>query len=219
MPSGPIMLVDHDQLFSAALAALLEEKGLEVDPPIPSIEAALEILQGGAEPAMIITDPAGFELDADRQPLRRLREYLPDIPLLVLSSDLSQTALAESLSAGAHGHISKGASFNAVWRAVRLIQQGQAVYPAAAAQIMGQNPAVPALEGAAAGDNADLSPREMQILACVLSGHSNKAIARRLTITESTVKMHFKNAMRKINATNRTQAAIWAMEHGIAPMA
>ncbi|MQP67603.1 response regulator [Niveispirillum sp. SYP-B3756] len=219
MNNSLIMLVDHDQLFSAALAALLEEKGLEVEPPVPSIEAALEVLEGGFEPAMIITDPVGFNLNAESHALQRLREHLPEVRLLVLSSDLSQEALARSLAVGAHGHVSKGASFNAVLRAVRLVLQGQAIYPAAAAQILGQSTSVTANEQSGTGSNADLSPREMQILACVLSGHSNKAIARRLVITESTVKMHFKNAMRKINASNRTQAAIWAMEHGIAPMA
>ena len=52
----------------------------------------------------------------------------------------------------------------------------------------------------------------------VLAGQSNKAIARNLHITESTVKMHFKNVMRKINAQNRTQAAVWAIQNGLSPL-
>lgn len=221
MTSGSVMLVDHDQLFSAALAALLEEEGMVVESPLPSLSAAEQALAQPPAPALIITDPAGLDRTEDGDPLQRLRAAAPDARLLVLSADLSPTALARSLAAGAHGHVSKGASFNAVLRAVRLILMGQAVYPAAATQGLGQNQAAPAMAGEMNGEsgNADLSPRETQILACVISGHSNKAIARRLSITESTVKMHFKNAMRKINAGNRTQAAIWAMEHGIAPMA
>lgn len=213
------MLVDYDQLFSAALAALLEEKGLEVEPPFPSVASALAAIDGGMEPSMIITDPAGFEAVPGTSILRQLREQMPETRLLILSSDLSAAALSESLASGAHGHISKSASFNAVFRAVQLIQQGQAVYPAAAVQSIGHGTSGSVGDGTGNVGGADLSPREMQILACILSGHSNKAIARRLTITESTVKMHFKNAMRKINAGNRTQAAIWAMENGIAPMA
>lgn len=220
MTSGSVMLVDHDQLFSAALAALLEEEGMVVQSPLPSLSAAAQLLAQPPLPALIIADPAGLDRTEDGEPLQRLRAAAPEARLLVLSADLSQTALARSLAAGAHGHVSKGASFNAVLRAVRLILMGQAVYPAAATQGLGQAPA-PAVttEMNGEGGGADLSPRETQILACVISGHSNKAIARRLSITESTVKMHFKNAMRKINAGNRTQAAIWAMEHGIAPMA
>lgn len=221
MMSGSVMLVDHDQLFSAALAALLEEEGMTVESPLPSLAAAEQALASPPAPALIITDPSGLDRLEDGDPLQRLRTAAPDARLLVLSSDLSQTALNRSLAAGAHGHVSKGASFNAVLRAVRLILMGQAVYPATATQGLGQSPAPAVLAGDMNGESsgADLSPRETQILACVISGHSNKAIARRLSITESTVKMHFKNAMRKINAGNRTQAAIWAMEHGIAPMA
>lgn len=220
MSAGSVMLVDHDQLFSAALAALLEDEGMEVELPQPSLLSASAAMQAGAGPELIIVDPTGLERSDDDGALNRLRSLAPDAKLLVLSADLSAPHLAASMAAGAHGHVSKGASFNAVLRAVRLILQGQAVYPVAAVQGMGQAASVSAaVEKADDGAGADLSPRETQILACVISGHSNKAIARRLSITESTVKMHFKNAMRKINAGNRTQAAIWAMEHGIAPMA
>lgn len=221
MTFGSVMLVDHDQLFSAALAALLEEEGMTVASPVPSLQAATAALEDGEGPALIITDPAGLDRQEEMEPLVRLRTLAPEARLLVLSSDLSPAALGRSVAAGAHGHVSKGASFNAVLRAVKLIQMGQAVYPAMAAQSMGQAPlpVTPVTDVTGNGEGADLSPRETQILACVISGHSNKAIARRLSITESTVKMHFKNAMRKINAGNRTQAAIWAMEHGIAPMA
>ncbi len=218
MSGGSVMLVDRDQLFSAALAALLEDEGLEVEAPLPSVTAVGGVLDEGLEPSLIITDPAGLDREGEGSPLSRLREIAPDARLLVLSSDMSAKAVADSMTIGAHGHVSKGASFNVVLRAVKLIQQGQAVYPANVAQNLGQG-ASPSPESLREGETADLSPRETQILACILSGHSNKAIARRLAITESTVKMHFKNAMRKINASNRTQAAIWAMEHGIAPMA
>ena len=60
----------------------------------------------------------------------------------------------------------------------------------------------------------NLTARESEILECLLGGDSNKSIARRLEITESTVKIHMKSLLRKINVQNRTQAAIWAMESG-----
>jgi len=60
-----------------------------------------------------------------------------------------------------------------------------------------------------------LSVRETQILRFLLSGYSNKAIARQLNIAEATVKVHLKGVLRKVNAANRTQAAIWALSHGL----
>jgi two-component system nitrate/nitrite response regulator NarL len=55
----------------------------------------------------------------------------------------------------------------------------------------------------------------VQILRCLLNGDSNKMIANHLNITEATVKVHLKSLLRKINASNRTQAAIWALNNGI----
>jgi two-component system nitrate/nitrite response regulator NarL len=55
-----------------------------------------------------------------------------------------------------------------------------------------------------------LSPREIQILNCLKEGAPNKAIARKLDITEATIKVHVKAILRKIGASNRTQAAMWA---------
>jgi DNA-binding NarL/FixJ family response regulator len=62
-----------------------------------------------------------------------------------------------------------------------------------------------------------LSDRELEILRCLVNGDANKVIANRLAITEATVKVHMKSLLRKIKAGNRTQAAIWALHHGLAP--
>jgi two-component system, NarL family, nitrate/nitrite response regulator NarL len=59
-----------------------------------------------------------------------------------------------------------------------------------------------------------LSEREIQILDGLVKGHANKVIARTCDITEATVKVHMKSILRKIQVANRTQAAIWAIEHG-----
>jgi two-component system nitrate/nitrite response regulator NarL len=56
----------------------------------------------------------------------------------------------------------------------------------------------------------------VQIVRCLLNGDSNKVVANHLNITEATVKVHLKSLLRKINATNRTQAAIWALNNGFA---
>ena len=55
----------------------------------------------------------------------------------------------------------------------------------------------------------------MRSFARLAEGHSNKAIAKELTITEATVKVHLKAVLRKLGATNRTQVAIWAVQHGV----
>ena len=60
-----------------------------------------------------------------------------------------------------------------------------------------------------------LSERERQVLACLTRGESNKLIARNCSIAEATVKVHLKAILRKIAVSNRTQAALWALAHGL----
>ncbi|HYC02856.1 MAG TPA: response regulator transcription factor [Azospirillaceae bacterium] len=220
MASINVMLVDHDQLFGAALGALLEEDRFDVGRPFASVDEAVRAIEAGAAPDLLVVDPApGAHASEEAEgKLRRLQEKAEPARLVVLTADDGAEAVRASLRAGADGHLSKSASFEAVRRSLHLVMAGGSVYPAAAVDLSGRGEEVAdvALPEGAAGE---LSRREVQILACLLAGESNKSIARRLDITESTVKMHFKNVMRKIQAQNRTQAAVWALQRGIAPMA
>ena len=64
-------------------------------------------------------------------------------------------------------------------------------------------------------EEAKLSPRELDVLCCLMAGYANKVIARKLDVCEATVKVHVKAILRKLNVHNRTQAALWANTHGI----
>jgi two-component system nitrate/nitrite response regulator NarL len=75
---------------------------------------------------------------------------------------------------------------------------------------------VPAVAAAPADPIDSLSPREQEILAHIARGASNKEIARALDIAETTVKIHVQHILRKLDLTSRVQAAVWAVEHGIA---
>ena len=76
-------------------------------------------------------------------------------------------------------------------------------------------PSITGQERPTAGPEGALSRREMEILNGLMRGCSNKQIANDLGITEGTVKVHLKRTLKKINARNRTQAAVWAMNQGL----
>jgi DNA-binding CsgD family transcriptional regulator len=83
---------------------------------------------------------------------------------------------------------------------------------------VGQLPILPVANGLSGWSGVGaLSPREVEILKCLLCGSSNKVIARQLGIVEATVKTHLKSLMRKIRAGNRTKAALWALSNGLEP--
>ena len=71
--------------------------------------------------------------------------------------------------------------------------------------------------GKRASDHAELTRREREILQLVAEGHSNSQLARMLWVTEQTVKFHLSNVYRKLDVTNRTEAARWAQLHGLLP--
>jgi two-component system nitrate/nitrite response regulator NarL len=103
-----------------------------------------------------------------------------------------------------------------IW-SLQLIALGEKVFPSNLASIIAT--------GGAGGDgkratgeapsNGNLSERDVRILSCLLLGQSNKRIAQGLNLTEGAVKVHVRSVLKKINAQNRTQAAIWARDSGL----
>jgi two-component system nitrate/nitrite response regulator NarL len=98
-----------------------------------------------------------------------------------------------------------------------LLVDGEKVISSALAELV-TDPARAAQRGLHLTDIAGLSPAEGEIISRVVRGESNKQIANALGLTESTVKGRIKVLLQKINATNRTQAAIWALNHGLAQL-
>jgi DNA-binding NarL/FixJ family response regulator len=105
------------------------------------------------------------------------------------------------------GIVTYDLSAGAFVRSLLLIASGERVFPHDLA--LGRKSATPSPEQQS--DGVRLSPREKEILSYLVEGHSNKLIARHLSITEATVKVHLKSVLRKIRVENRTQAAIWAL--------
>lgn len=216
MKTWNITLIDHDQLFSAALTVLLEGSPFRITAAAPTVAAAAEALAPSPPPDIIIL--ASSLLDEGRA-LPLLRGCC-GARLVVLGTGSGTDPLAQALRAGADAYLDKSMSRESLLRSLHLVALGEVVYPLRAAEMLATvpppEPPAPPSPLPAEGGGA-LSRRELQILQCLLAGQSNKAIARQLCITESTVKMHFKNVMRKIQAQNRTQAAVWAIQNGLDP--
>ncbi|PWC31333.1 response regulator transcription factor [Azospirillum sp. TSO35-2] len=217
MKTWNVMLVDHDRLFSAALATLIGGGPFRVSAHAASADDALDLIADGDEPDLIVLalqDGMAEEIAG----IRRLRDGT-SARIAVLADTIADRSLSQSLKAGADAYLNKSMSSESLLRALRLVMLGEVVYPThVAGLLMAAVNERPAPVPIAVPPSGDLSKREVQILRCLLAGQSNKAIARNLHITESTVKMHFKNVMRKINAQNRTQAAVWAIQNGLSPL-
>jgi two-component system nitrate/nitrite response regulator NarL len=214
MENVSTFLIDANKLFREGLKRLLEESPFQIVAEAGNLREGLLVAEHGANPSLILLDMAtGAEDEAEA--LRRLRQALPDARMVVLTSDLCTRRLSSALEAGADGYLMKDLSSDALTQSLRLVMLGEKVFPThlAALLISGRVSTAPLAE--MPPSRKGLSQREVQILRCLLSGDSNKMIANQLSITEATVKVHLKSLLRKINASNRTQAAIWALNNGI----
>lgn len=214
MQTFNIFLVDPSQLLREGLRRLLDDPAFTVSGEAATLAEALNKIDADEAPDLLLLD---YSAD-DRQRLedvRSLRQRFPQMRVVVLTDVLSSVSLAQCFDAGADGYLVKNISSVALKQSLRLVMIGEKVFPTNLASLLvnGKVEARPHTINDAG--MAGLSEREIQILQCLLNGYPNKVIAHHLDITESTVKVHLKGILRKIRATNRTQAAIWALNRGL----
>ncbi|RPF22521.1 response regulator [Myceligenerans xiligouense] len=138
-----------------------------------------------------------------------LRERAPDVHVLVLTTFDGESDVLPAVAAGATGYLLKDASTEDLARAVRAAHRGEAVLaPSAAGRLMGQvrRPA-----------GAVLSARELEVLALVADGASNREAARRLFISEASIKTHLLHVYDKLGVRDRAAAVGEAYRRGLLP--
>jgi DNA-binding NarL/FixJ family response regulator len=137
--------------------------------------------------------------------IRRIRELYPDVPLLVLGSQLDLALAWAALKNGADGFVHAQMHPSQVLRAVEVVQKGELAAPRQLLRYLlsqNENPKI-----------GKLSARQREILKLVIEGLSNAEIAGRLYLSESTIKQHLRAAYKVLGVHNRTEAAKTMREH------
>jgi len=213
-----VLLADDHVLFRQGLRRLLDaEADLEV---IGEACDGLEV-QGLVEelkPDVVLMDismPVIEGLSACREIARRW----PDSKVVILSMYADETHLFQALRGGASGYVLKTAGIDHVLSAVRAAAHGGGVIaPDLTGKVLDEFRRMVSKIGAEDG-LGQLSEVELKILQLVASGLSNKEIAEQLCFADSTVKNRLSVLFQKIGVSDRTQAAVYAITKGIAPMA
>jgi DNA-binding NarL/FixJ family response regulator len=204
-----VLLVDDHAVVRQGLRAFLRlQPDVEVVGEAAGGESAVAAA-ASARPDVVLMDlvmPGGDGVAA----IRELAVAAPGARVLVLSSFADDDRVFAAMQAGAAGYLLKDVEPDALAEAIREVHRGRpALHPDVAARLMRRaaDPAGPAAES--------LTRREREVLQLVVEGYANKQIARRLGITEKTVKTHVSSILAKLRVSDRTAAAVLAIRQGL----
>jgi DNA-binding NarL/FixJ family response regulator len=195
--------------FSLAQVENFEVVG-EAGDGAAAIQQALEL-----RPAIVLMDiglPNISGIDAARE----IKSKLPQTRVIMLTSHERDEDVLAALAAGADGYCLKTIEMDQLATAINSVQSGAVWLDPAVARFVIQNClGAPAAKSAKPATTFPLSDRELEVLALVVDGMSNQEIAKRLIVSETTVKTHMRHIMEKLAVTDRTQAAVKALRQGL----
>lgn len=208
-----VMIVDDHAVVREGLRIYLElEERLELVGEASNGREAAEKVRV-YRPDVVLMDLLMPEMDGI-QATRAIKEVMPEVKVIVLTSFTDDEHIMPAIEAGATGYLLKDVSAEDLVKAIEGAYLGQAqLHPEVARKLMEQVRQPRRREQ----PGQDLTPREMDVLKLIASGMSNKEIARQLSMTERTVKGHVSNILGKLGLQDRTQAALYAVRHGLAP--
>ena len=212
-----VLLVDDQALFREALAVLLSvADGVEV---VGEAANGAEALARSAElrPDVVLMDVRMPVLDGIAA-TRRLRVEQPDVQVLALTTFDDDAEVFAALRAGAVGYLLKDVSSARLVEAVHAAARGESVLqPSVAAKVVARIASLPDEPAAPAAQPlvTPLSERELAVVRLLAQGRSNREIAGELFLAEGTVKNHVTNVLTKLDARDRTQAALRARALGL----
>ncbi len=217
-----VLIVDDHAVVRQGLRTFLE---LQDDPSLLSIEVVGEAANGSEalaqacffQPDVILLDLVMPVMDGIAA-TKKILECCPHTRILILTSFGEEDKLFPAIRAGAHGYLLKDISPDDLVRAIRAAHLGQAqLHPDVAQKLMtavttaGIQPSSRSHRPAGAA----LTEREFEVLRLLAGGLNNREIAARLVIGETTVKSHVSSILDKLQLEDRTQAAIYALRHGL----
>jgi len=210
-----VLIVDDHTLFRSGVKALIaRQEDFEVvgeaSDGLDGIKRAKEL-----QPDVILLDQHMPGLSG-REAVKILARECPESKVVMLTVSEDAEDLIETLRNGASGYLLKNIDTQTLIDSIRRAAEGDSVISPQMTSKLVRNIKTGAVAAPVPTERDKLSPREREILAFLARGASNKEIARGLDVAESTVKIHVQHILRKLNLTSRVQAAVYAVESGLA---
>jgi DNA-binding NarL/FixJ family response regulator len=207
-----LVIVDDHELARAGLRSMLSgERDLEIAGEAGSGRQALAVCRR-LRPDLVLMDVRLPDLDG-LAATRAIKEEFPGMSVVIVTMHENPDYLLEAIKAGAAGYVLKGTTRQELLATVRGVLGGESVLqPELAARLL-RRLADETHEGEALSER--LTAREVDVLRLVAQGRTNQEIARDLTLSVSTVKTHLEHILAKLEVSDRTQAAVRAIERGL----
>ncbi len=217
MEPGKVLIVDDHALFRCGVTSVLaNQENVKV---VGEAADGIEALDKARE---VVPDVILMDLNMPRcsglEAIQALQVEMPQVGILVFTVSEMETDLFATMKFGARGYILKNTQPEELIHAILYISQGGVIVsPLMATKLLAEFTELstrPKKEPVQEADD-NLSPREGEVLQQVAQGATNKQIADSLFISENTVKTHMRNIMEKLHISNRSQAAVYAVERGL----
>ena len=204
-PHAPIRIMvveDHQVVRQGLIALITTEPGFEVVAQADNSDEAVELFKAH-HPDITLMD-LRLKSGSGVAAIQGIRQIAPASKIIVLTTYDGDEDIYKALQAGARSYLLKGASSEELVAAIRAVHAGKPYIPAFVAERLAGRVGTERLTG-----------RELEVLQHIVQGRSNKEIAQEMHISEATVKSHINNLLSKLMVSDRTQAAITALQRGI----
>ena len=214
---GRILLVDDHVLFREGILSLLSSQpDLKVVGEAETVRDAVALARS-LQPDLVLMDfslPDGSGLEATQAILAER----PDAKVVFLTVHDDDERLFGAIRAGATGYLFKNVRAAELLKSLRGVLRGEAgISPALARRILDEFSRLPAAPPPGAVESIELTARELEVVRELARGASNREIARRLVISENTVKNHVRNVLGKLQVRSRRDIVSYARSHGLIP--
>jgi DNA-binding NarL/FixJ family response regulator len=202
-----VVLVDDHELFRSGLVKMLTDRSIDVIGTAASGEAALDIV-ARTRPDVVLMDLSLPGMSGS-EATSRLADSHPEIAVVILTVMTDESDLIDAILAGASGYLLKEAALDDIVAGVESAARGESIIaPQLAGKLLRR---IRGRRGEIGAPRPQLTEREHQVLELMIDGRDNAAIAKRLFISQSTVKHHVAAILDKLGVENRVQAAVRAV--------
>ncbi len=209
-----LVIADDHALFRNSLRSLLEARDLQVIGEAANGREAVE-LAGLLKPDVVLMDLSMPEMDG-LAATRLITANHPEVKVVVLTASNEDSNLFEAIKSGAEGYLLKDLEADKFFSLLEGVARGEpALTPLLARKLLSEF-AKPESASPKQDDPDALTAREMEVLEWMVEGvTSNRALARKLGVSENTIKFHVRNILDKLHLHNRAQVVSYALRHGM----